>query len=158
MDEENYFAHYGTPRKSGRYPWGSGGNVVAKNNKEFLDVISELKAKGLGDTDIAKAFGMSTTEYRAVRSTANAERKAEHISTAEALKAKGWSDRAIGERLGGRGESYVRTLLAPGAKDTADTIQTTCGASPRSRAARRSASAATRSSSSASCRGSRPGS
>jgi len=125
MDEENYFAHYGTPRKSGRYPWGSGGNVVAKNNKEFLDVISELKAKGLGDTDIAKAFGMSTTEYRAVRSTANAERKAEHISTAEALKAKGWSDRAIGERLGGRGESYVRTLLAPGAKDTADTIQTT---------------------------------
>ena len=53
---------------------------------------------------------MSTTEYRAVRSTANAERKAEHISTAEALKAKGWSDRAIGERLG-RGESYVRTLL-----------------------------------------------
>ena len=39
MDEDNYFAHYGTPRKSGRYPWGIGGDVVAKNNNRFVPQV-----------------------------------------------------------------------------------------------------------------------
>ena len=27
IEEKNHIQHYGTPRHSGRYPWGSGGNI-----------------------------------------------------------------------------------------------------------------------------------
>lgn len=123
LSEEEYLMHYGILRKSGRYPWGSGG-TQEERNRTFLDTIDGMREKGMSDTEIARGFDMTTTQLRAARSIAkNAEKQAE-INMAQRLKDKGWSNVAIGKRIG-KNESYVRTLLAPGAKDKADILETT---------------------------------
>ena len=43
--------HYGTPRHSGRYPWGSGENPY-QHEEYFRKTVSELKAKGFNEKDI----------------------------------------------------------------------------------------------------------
>lgn len=101
--------HYGTPRHSGRYPWGSGDNPYQRT-KGFLGRVKELKDQGLSETEIAAYFGMNTAELRKKRSLARAEIKAADISMAMRLKEKGYSNVAIGERMG-IGESQVRNLL-----------------------------------------------
>ena len=42
-DHEDYLAHYGILRKSGRYPWGSGeaGETQSQRNRSFLDYIDD---------------------------------------------------------------------------------------------------------------------
>jgi hypothetical protein len=134
IDESDYLKHYGILRRSGRYPWGSGGpenagSTQAKKNKSFLDHVANLRAQGMTDTDIAKGMGSTTTDFRAANSIArNAQRQAD-IAMAQRLKDKGLSNVAIGKRMGGSGsplnESSVRSLLAPGAKDRADVLKTT---------------------------------
>jgi hypothetical protein len=121
--QEEHLAHYGILRRSGRYPWGSGG-TQSKRNKSFLDTIAEQKAAGMSDTEIARGHGITTTQLRAARSIARAQQRQEKQLTAQRLKDKGWSNTAIGERMG-LNESSVRALLAPGAKDKADALQTT---------------------------------
>lgn len=123
IDETAYLEHYGILRKSGRYPWGSGGTQAARN-KSFLDHVDDLRKQGLGEVEIAKGFGMSTTELRAVRSIAKNAQKQAEIGQAQRLKDKGLSNVAIGERMG-LNESSVRALLVPGQKDKADVLQTT---------------------------------
>lgn len=123
---EVFLAHYGTPRHSGRYPWGSGGDdgVADKRNKAFLDHVADLRRQGMSDTDIAKNLKMTTTQLRAAKSIAkNAQRQAD-ISFAQRLKDKGYSNVAIGQRMGVP-ESSVRALLAPGVKDRVDVLQAT---------------------------------
>lgn len=116
--------HEGVLRKSGRYPWGSGENAHQRN-KLFLDHVTDLKRKGLSDTDIVKALKLdSTTELRAARSIANNEQKAARISQAQRFQEKGMSNVAIGERMG-LNESSVRALLNPSTKEKNDILQTT---------------------------------
>ena len=76
---EDNLMHYGTPRHSGRYPWGSGDNPYQRSG-DFLSRIEELKNQGLTETEIAKAMGMSTTQYRAQKSLAKDERRALAVS------------------------------------------------------------------------------
>ena len=102
--------HYGTPRHSGRYPWGSGKNP--QRNKNFLQRADELKKQGLSDKEIADAFGMSTGQYRALRSIATNEKKKQDIRRVQELKDKGWSNVAISNELG-IPESTVRNYLDP---------------------------------------------
>ena len=123
LDEEAYFAHYGILRKSGRYPWGSGG-TQDQRNKMFLDTVSELKRKGMTDVEIARGFEMTTTQLRAAKSIAKNEQKQADIAMAQRLKDKGLSNVAIGERMK-INESSVRALLAPGEKDKADIFVST---------------------------------
>ena len=40
--------HYGTPRHSGRYPWGSGENPYQRTGY-FRNGLAEMSAKGLSD-------------------------------------------------------------------------------------------------------------
>lgn len=123
IDEEDYLAHYGILRKSGRYPWGSGGTQVERN-RTFLSTVEELHTKGLSDTEIARGFDMSTTQLRALKSIAkNAEKQAD-IDRAQRLKDKGYSNVAIGKKMG-INESSVRALLAPGLKDKTDVLEST---------------------------------
>lgn len=122
--EEHHLKHYGTPRHSGRYPWGSGGDQGTKKNKSFLDDVAALKKDGLSDTEIAKGMGMTTTQLRAKKSIALSQQKQQKILTAQRYKEKGWSNVAIGTRMG-INESSVRALLAPGEKDKADALHTT---------------------------------
>ncbi len=76
ISEERYFAHYGTPRKSGRYPWGTGdgtGGSGLPRSATFLDYVQDLRSKGVKDTEIAKGMGISTTQLRAKNSIAKNE-------------------------------------------------------------------------------------
>jgi hypothetical protein len=121
--EEEHLAHYGILRRSGRYPWGSGGTENTRN-RSFLDTVDGLKKDGMSDSEIARGFGITTTQLRAARSIALAQQKQEKILSAQRLKEKGWSNVAIGQRMG-INESSVRALLAPGEKDKADALRTT---------------------------------
>jgi hypothetical protein len=121
LDKENYLAHFGVLRKSGRYPWGSG-NTQSARNKTFLDVTEELRREGMSDVDIAKGFGLTTTQLRAARTIAGNEQKLAKIAQAQKLKDKGLSNTAIGEKMG-LNESSVRSLLDPGQQDRANLLQ-----------------------------------
>lgn len=124
IPEEEYLAHYGILRKSGRYPWGSG-ETQSERNRSFLSSVDALRKDGMSEADIAKGFKMTTTELRAARSIAKNEEKQADILMAQRLKDKGYSNSAIGRRMGGLNESSVRSLLAPGAKDRADVLEAT---------------------------------
>lgn len=122
VSEEQYLAHYGTPRHSGRYPWGSGDEKGG--HSDFLSTEKQLRKSGMSEAKVAEALGMNTAELRARKSIArNAERQ-DQINMAQRLRDKGMSNTAIGKRLG-VGESQVRALLAPGAKDKADILTAT---------------------------------
>lgn len=121
--EEGDLLHYGILRRSGRYPWGSGGNQNTRN-KQFLDYVDDLKAKGLSESEVARGLGVSTSELRAARSIARNQQRQSDINMAQRLKDKGYSNVAIGERMG-KNESTIRSLLAPGAKDKADILTAT---------------------------------
>ena len=62
--------HYGMPRRSGRYPWGSGDDPY-QHSKDFLGRVEELRKQGItytdengkiftGDTAIAKNLGLTS--------------------------------------------------------------------------------------------------
>lgn len=120
VTEENYLAHYGILRKSGRYPWGSGG-TTEKRSKDFLDHIGGLRAQGMTDTEIARGFGMTTTEFRNVNSIAKNAQRAADIATAQKLRDKGMSTMAIARQMG-RNESSIRSMLAAGVADRVNIV------------------------------------
>ena len=117
IPEQDYLAHYGILRKSGRYPWGSG-ETQAERNQSFLGMVDELKKKGLSETEVAKGLGITTTQLRDARSLIRNERKQDEIHMAQRLKEKGMSNGAIAARMREAGfkvsgESQVRALLNP---------------------------------------------
>lgn len=116
INEDDYLAHYGILRRSGRYPWGAGG-TPEQNHRSFLSMVNAMKAEGLSEADIARGFGMdlSVKDFRSLRTIANNELKAAEVSQAVRLKSTGMSANAIAKEMGVSGESYVRTLLAPSA-------------------------------------------
>lgn len=126
INEEDYLAHYGVARRSGRYPWGSGDNVTVTppRNMSFLDQVSWLKGQGLSESMIAKGFDMSINQLRAQKSIeSNALRQA-NINMAVRLRDTGNSPSAIAARMGAP-ESTVRSWLEPDAKDRADILTNT---------------------------------
>lgn len=106
----DYLEHYGTPRHSGRYPWGSGENPYQHDAGAFMAAISKMRKDGMSDVDIAKAMKISTTTLRARWSVATNELKAARAAEAWRLKEKGMSTVAIGKRMGVP-ESTVRGYL-----------------------------------------------
>ena len=60
---EDILMHYGMPRRSGRYPYGSGENPY-QHSGDFLSRVQELKKSGMSETDIAKNMGLTTTQLR----------------------------------------------------------------------------------------------
>lgn len=112
VQEMDYIEHYGTPRHSGRYPWGSGENPYqsAVGARSKLHYIDELKSQGLSDTEIAKVCGIKTGELRAIRTAGREQQRAADAAQAIRLKEKGYSNVKIGEIMD-RPESSVRNLL-----------------------------------------------
>lgn len=113
MLPEDILVHYGTPRHSGRYPWGSGKDPY-QSAKGFFAERQRLRDQGLSDTDIARAWGMSTTEFRATGMHLGEEKRAGDISRAVRMKQAGLPNTVIAEKMG-INESSVRNLLS---KDT----------------------------------------
>ena len=128
--------HYGMPRRSGRYPWGSGEDPY-QHGRDFLGRIEELKKTGWTETpeNIKKEFGLNTTQYRAQKGLAKDERRMLNVARAKSLKEDGLGDseiaRKISEELGRDvNESTVRSWLnaesesrMKKARETADFIR-----------------------------------
>lgn len=107
---EDILMHYGMPRRSGRYPWGSGDNPY-QHSGDFLSRVQELKKSGMKETDIAKSMGLTTTQLRTQMSLAKDERRALQVETAKGLREKGYSLNEIAEKMGFNNDSSVRSLL-----------------------------------------------
>ena len=105
--------HYGTKRHSGRYPWGSGENPY-QDSRSFLGTEQQLRKEGLSEKEIADYFEISIKQLRARKSNAKNAVTAANISEAVKLKDKGYSNVAIGKKMGVP-ESTVRNWLKPGA-------------------------------------------
>ncbi len=114
----SFIKHYGTPRKSGRYPWGSG-NDPEQRNKSFLGYVKKLQDDGLSEVEIANGLGVSTTALRTRKSIAKSELRAAASAQALRLKEKGMSNIAIGQKMG-INESSVRSLLDPTLQERSD--------------------------------------
>lgn len=122
--------HYGMPRRSGRYPWGSGEDPY-QHGKDFLGRIEELKKQGWTETpeNIKKEFGLNTSQYRTEKALAKNERRMLDVARAKSLKEDGLGATEIGKIMG-LNESSVRSLLNEGsetrmnqAKKTADFLR-----------------------------------
>lgn len=110
QNNESFLEHYGMPKRSGRYPYGSGENPY-QHGADFAGRVQELRKEGMSDVDIAKAVGLkSTTELRAQYSSSIAERRAYEVARARSLKSDGYNPSEIG-RIMGKNESSVRSLL-----------------------------------------------
>lgn len=123
-DDENSLEHYGTPRHSGRYPWGSGDEPYQRT-MDFLGRYEKLRESGMSDKDIAKELGMfdkngnpSTGILRLEKRYATDMRRIHQIETARSLKEDGLGPTEIGRKMGLR-ESTVRGLLDPAAEGRA---------------------------------------
>lgn len=121
---ESVLIHYGMPRRSGRYPWGSGENPY-QHSGDFLSRIAELKSQGLSETEIAKSLSLSSTEYRAYKAIAKNERRALDVATAKGLREKGYSLNEIAEKMGYTNDSSVRSLLNEGSEARMNQAQKT---------------------------------
>ena len=108
--KEAVLLHYGTPRHSGRYPWGSGENPYQRTG-DFLSRVDELKKLGLSDTEIAKSMELTTTQYRVQRALANEERRGLLVDRARSLREDGLSLNEIAREMGFNNDSSVRSLL-----------------------------------------------
>ena len=118
---EEYLEQYGTPRHSGRYPWGSGENPYQRY-ADFLGNVKKLEDQGLSQTEIARSMNMTTTVLRAKKSVANSELRKERVNMAMKLKEKGYSAPAIAKRMGLPSESSVRSLLDQKSKERTDQL------------------------------------
>lgn len=126
---EDILMHYGMPRRSGRYPWGSGDDPY-QHSGDFLSRVQELKKTGTSETDIAKNMGLTTTQLRTQISLAKDERRSLQVATAKGLREKGYSLNEIADKMGFSNDSSVRSLLNENserrmnqAKATADIIR-----------------------------------
>lgn len=102
--------HYGTPKHSGRYPWGSG-KTPYQHGEDFLSRIEEYKSQGMIDIEIAKTMGLTTTQFRTQRSLAKDERRALEVERAKSLRSDGKNPSEIARIMGYDNESSVRSLL-----------------------------------------------
>lgn len=123
MLRNDILLHYGTPRHSGRYPWGSGKDPY-QSAKGFFAERQRLRDQGLSDTDIARAWGMSTTEFRAIGMHLGEEKRAGDISRAVRMKQAGLPNTVIAEKMG-INESSVRNLLSKDAKEIKSNVNRT---------------------------------
>ena len=110
IDEVLELKHYGMPRRSGRYPWGSGKDPYQRSG-DFLARVEELSKKGFSEKQIAESMGLTTTQFRTQKSLAKDERRSIDVATAKGLRAKGYSLNEIAKEMGYSNDSSVRSLL-----------------------------------------------
>ena len=122
---EDYLAHIGMPRRSGRYPWGSGEEPYQRT-RDFGSRVDELKKQGWKETpeNIMKEFGMTTSEYRSEISLVTNERRALNQARAKSLSEDGLGATEIGRRMG-VSESTVRGWLNEESQRRANKAQET---------------------------------
>lgn len=116
LDSEDMLMHYGMPRRSGRYPWGSGKDPYQRTG-DFISRYNQLKSEGKTESEIAAEFGIygssgqpSPSKLRSQLSVAKNYRRSLLVEKAKDLKARGLTNTEIGEKME-MNESSVRSLL-----------------------------------------------
>lgn len=100
-DSDEDVMHYGTPRHSGRYPWGSGKNP--QRSRDFMSRNEELKKKGVSEAERAKSLigpDATTEDLRNRISITNESRKLAAVYAVRRLAEKGMSDMEISRQTG----------------------------------------------------------
>ena len=130
MDDDRLM-HIGMPRRSGRYPWGSGENPY-QSSGDLLSRVEELTKDGMGEKDLAAALKMTTTDLRLQLKVAKHERRMLLVDQAKGLRDKGHSLNDIATKMGYKNDSSVRSLLNENtasnknkARQTADILKKT---------------------------------
>lgn len=127
--QSNRLFHYGTPHQgsiphSGRYAWGSGEASEQRSNdlrafaNKMRQEVNPDTGKKYTDTEIARAWGVSTTEYRKVMSASKAKERAANIAKVIQYRDQGLNIEAIAEKMD-MPPSTVRSLLLPKAEASA---------------------------------------
>ena len=98
MQQINDLEHYGTPRHSGRYPWGSGENPY-QGDENFQKHLSAMRKRGMTNTEIARSMGISTTDLRAKIDIAGENATKWRDSMIYKLHDKGYNNSAIARQL-----------------------------------------------------------
>lgn len=120
IEDMEFLMHYGMPRRSGRYPWGSGEDPYQHSN-DFISRVEKLRKQGFtyvdengktytGDTAIAKSMQLSTTQFRTELALAKDEVRMLNVARAKSLKEDGKTPTEIGREMGVN-ESTVRSWL-----------------------------------------------
>ena len=117
-----YLEHTGTPHDgviphSGRFPYGSGENPYQRA-ANFVANVNKLSNEGLTLSEIAAGQGMTTAELKSKMTISSGMAKAYRNGRILELHERGWSNTAIGEKLG-CSEGTVRNAL----KDPEKAIQ-----------------------------------
>lgn len=127
---DEYLEHYGTPRHSGRYPWGSGKDPY-QHTYHFVSQYQDYKNQGLSEKEIAAAMGITNhagqgdvSKLRARYSRAREGMRKDMVAQVVKLKEKGYSNMAIGRELG-INESSVRSYLNPISKSRMEQMEMT---------------------------------
>lgn len=134
---ENFLEHIGIARRSGRYPWGSGGDPYQRSVlfKQYRD---DMKASGMSNTEIAKAIetyankdrkegepfvSFKTTDLVGATAVATEQIHAANVARARQLKdQRQMSNVAIANAMGTR-ESTVRGWLKAGDQQKEDSLR-----------------------------------
>ena len=133
VSEGEYLAHIGrsktdgAPVGSGRYPLGSGDQPYQNDYRDFRKRLLTLRAQGVTDQkDLANYFGMSIRDYRKQVTLSKAAVDREDYFTIRKLKANGWSDEKIAEKLEcspGRVKSLLKRDASSKARDIENTVE-----------------------------------
>ena len=81
--------HYGMPRRSGRYPWGSGKDPY-QHCTDFLSRVQYMVDNGVSDDDIAKSMGLTKQQFETEKS----------FAVVHDMTKRGKSEKEIAEALG----------------------------------------------------------
>lgn len=106
---------------SGRYPLGSGKNPNQRSG-DFFSRVDELRKQRFtytdkdgkvwtGDNAIAKAMGLTSTQFRTQLGLARDERRSSNVATAKRLRDEGKTLKEIADTMGFPNDSSVRSLL-----------------------------------------------
>lgn len=114
-DEEDALYHYGMPRRSGRYPWGSGEDPF-QSAPDFYTRVRQYEKQGLSEKEICEIEQVNSKELRIVKSIGKDRIRADKIAYAKSAKADGKSNVQIAKELSKKynediGDTTVISLL-----------------------------------------------
>ena len=113
LEKDEDVKHYGTPRHSGRFPWGSGENPYQhedwyRGSDEWLKRVEAYQKQGLSTYQIAQQMGCSTTQLISWKSAAVHQRQSANISKAKEMRDQGITNVSEIARTLGVSEGTVR--------------------------------------------------
>ena len=128
---DEFVAHYGTKRHSGRYEYGSGEIPYQHEpwftwgKDEWLNKYREMESNGYSQAQIAEVFRITSKELRIRYKNANDNERAQMIAANEALIAAGKTNRSERARMMGINESSLRSLEDRGARERTEKARNT---------------------------------